>query len=82
MTIQPISVQSLIALAGGPTALGRRLGCARTTVLDWRKANTIPGSRLAQISIEMGIPPGELLHLAQLPRRPPVVPRRRSSCAA
>jgi hypothetical protein len=59
----------LIDLAGGAAALGERLGCARTTVLDWRRANVLPGNRIAQISQELGIPAANLLPLAQLPRR-------------
>jgi len=64
-----LTVQSLIDRAGGAIRLAERLDCARTTVLDWRRTNSLPGSRIAQISVEMGIPPAHLLHLAQPPRR-------------
>jgi hypothetical protein len=64
-----LTVQCLIDRAGGAIKLAERLACARTTVLDWRRTNSIPGSRIAQISGEMGIPSARLLHLAQPPRR-------------
>jgi hypothetical protein len=64
-----ISVQDLIEMAGGSAhLLGQRLGVARTTVLDWRRLNAIPGSRIAQVSAEFSIPPADLLPLVQGPR--------------
>jgi len=64
-----LTVQCLIDRAGGAIKLAERLACARTTILGWRRTNSIPGSRIAQISGEMGIPSARLLHLAQPPRR-------------
>jgi hypothetical protein len=64
-----LTVQGLIDSVGGAGKLAERLDCARTTVLDWRRTNTIPGSRIAQISGALGIPPALLLPLAQPPRR-------------
>ena len=62
-----ITVQCLIDKAGGVVPLGKRLGVARTTVLDWRRTGTIPGSRLKQISREMGLAPCELLPIVHDP---------------
>jgi DNA-binding Xre family transcriptional regulator len=63
-----MDVAAIIEKAGGPVELARRLGVARTTVLDWRKARRIPGSRLAQIAIELDIPAQDLVPIAQPPR--------------
>jgi hypothetical protein len=65
-----LTVQCLIDRAGGTIPLAERLACARTTILGWRRTNSIPGSRIAQISGKLGIPSARLLHLAQPPRRP------------
>ena len=63
-----LSVQDLIDVAGGIIPLSEVLCCARTTVYDWKRTNTIPGSRIAQISRELSIPAADLLPLAQGPR--------------
>jgi len=41
--------------------LADKLGVARTTVIDWRVAGMIPGSRVAQIAIALKISPRTLL---------------------
>ena len=60
-----ITVQGLIDKAGGVVPLGKRLGVARTTVLDWRKSGTIPGGRIKQISRELGVSACDLLPIVQ-----------------
>jgi hypothetical protein len=63
-----ITVQALIDKAGGVVPLGKRLGVARTTVLDWKKNNLIPGSRIVQISQALDVPACDLLPIVQGPR--------------
>jgi len=63
-----VTVQSLILRAGGAVALSKRLGVARTTVLDWRRTGLIPGSRVAQIAVAFNIPADQLLPIVQGPR--------------
>lgn len=63
-----MNVITLIERAGGVPQLAARLGISRPTVLGWRAAGFVPGSRIAQISAELDIEPGELLELVQRPR--------------
>lgn len=69
-----MDVAAIIAKSGGPVELARRLGVARTTVLDWRKAGLIPGSRVAQIATELDIPAQDLIAIAQPPRGQALAP--------
>lgn len=68
MPADRITVEYVIAKGGGTVALSKLLGVARTTVLDWKRTNTIPGSRVAQISAALGIPADRLLTIVQGPR--------------
>lgn len=60
-----MDVQTLIESAGGVLRLASIAGVARTTVLDWRKTEFIPGSRIAAISAALELPPEDLLALVQ-----------------
>jgi hypothetical protein len=60
-----MDIQALIEKAGGVPALGKRLGVARTTVLDWKRDGKIPGNRVAQIAAELKVDAGELLPLVR-----------------
>ena len=77
-----MDVSKLIEKAGGPVELGGMLGVSRTTVLGWRKENTIPGNRVAQISAVLNIPPDELLPIVQAPRTAKCLPQELASPAA
>ena len=68
MVRHALSVQDLIDAAGGVIPLSELLGVARTTVYDWKRTNTIPGSRLGQISVQLNIPPSDLIAITQGPR--------------
>lgn len=74
MKAKSVDVAALIERAGGTVALSKRLGVARTTVLDWKRANTIPGSRVAQIAAEFGISADDLLPIVQGPRATSPIP--------
>jgi len=63
-----MDVHELIERAGGVHALADRLGVARTTVLDWRAAGMIPGTRVAQIAATLKMSPKVLLPLLRPPR--------------
>ena len=63
-----MDVQTLIDKAGSVVDLATRLSVARTTVLDWKRTNNIPGNRVAQISEELDIPADQLLPLVQPPK--------------
>lgn len=63
-----MGVEDIIAMAGGAVELAKRLGVARTTVLDWRRDGMVPGARIAQISDEFDIPAAELARIAYPPR--------------
>ena len=63
-----MDVQTLIDQAGGAVELARRLGIARTTVLDWKRTGTIPGNRVAQIAKEMELPADDVLPLVAAPK--------------
>jgi hypothetical protein len=66
-----MDIQTLIDRAGGtPQRLGDLLGVARTTVLDWKRNGCIPGTRVVQISMILGIPVSELIGLVGPPRTP------------
>lgn len=71
-----MDVHELIARAGGVQQLADKLGVARTTVLDWRVAGLIPGSRVAQIALALKISPKRLLPIV---RPPSVTPRSRAA---
>jgi len=62
-----MDVHGLIARAGGVQQLADKLGVARTTVIDWRVAGMIPGSRVAQIAIALKISPRTLLPIVRPP---------------
>jgi hypothetical protein len=68
MPMAVLSVEDLIDMAGGIIPLSQRLGVARTTVHDWKRLGVVPGSRIAQISRELNIPPAWLLGIIQPPR--------------
>jgi hypothetical protein len=63
-----MTVDDLINLAGGIIPLSQRLGVARTTIHDWKRLGVVPGTRVAQISHELGVPPALLLPIVQQPR--------------
>ena len=62
-----MNVHDLIAKAGGVQQLADKLGVARTTVIDWRVAGLIPGSRVAQIALALKIPPKRLMQIVRPP---------------
>ena len=66
--ITPLTVAALIEQAGGVVQLARALGVSRTTVIGWRTAGAVPGSRIPQIAATFGIPADQLLSLIQGPR--------------
>jgi len=66
--VKKLSVDNLIAKAGGVIPLARLLGVARTTVYDWKRTGIIPGTRVAQISRALSVPAAELLPIVQQPR--------------
>ena len=68
-----MDVHGLIAKAGGVQQLADRLGVARTTVIDWRVAGMIPGSRLAQIAATLKISPKVLLPIVRPPKARPAL---------
>jgi DNA-binding transcriptional regulator YdaS (Cro superfamily) len=63
-----MNVEALIERAGSTVLLAQRLGVARTTVLDWKRAGAIPGNRVSQIARALKIPPEKLLPLVQPPK--------------
>ena len=69
----PMDVHGLIEKAGGVQQLADRLGVARTTVIDWRVAGMIPGSRLAQIAATLKISPRVLLPIVRPPKARPAL---------
>lgn len=77
-----MDVETLIVAAGGPAKLAKRLGVARTTVLDWRRSERIPGNRVAQIASEFKIPADDLLPIVQPPRAASAAPAPLPSEAA
>jgi hypothetical protein len=68
LRMKAISVDDLIDMAGGIVPLSLRLGVARTTIHDWKRLGVVPGTRIAQISREMAVPPDRLLPIVQAPR--------------
>ncbi len=66
-----MDVQHIIDRAGGIPKLMDRLGVARTTILGWKATNTIPATRVVQISQELNLSSTELLKLATPPRAQP-----------
>jgi len=63
-----MDVEGIIERAGGAVELAKRLGVARTTVLDWRRDGMVPGARIAQIADEFDIPAAELARITYPPR--------------
>jgi len=63
-----MDVERIIDLGGGAAEFAKRLGVARTTVLDWRKDGLIPGSRVGSISQLLDIPADQLVKLTYPPR--------------
>ncbi|WP_373429778.1 Cro/CI family transcriptional regulator [Burkholderia glumae] len=43
-------VKDAVVAAGGPTALARALGIARTSIYEWIEADKVPGPRVLQLA--------------------------------
>lgn len=64
-----MDVQTLIDKAGGVTKFAVKMGVSHCSVLDWKRDNRLPGSRVAQVSAVLGVPLEDVASLASPPRQ-------------
>lgn len=52
---RPITVEELVALAGGPSKLGSALGISRPAIHYWMKRKRVPAERVPAVAALTGV---------------------------